>query len=121
MKLGIEALLPMLLTVGSLCTVSGQLLADGQINWQDVGTIFGSLEKFAGIGKLQPGVAVSEALELDQNEHAECVKAFKSELTLPSGITEEGVELLVDASLEVLVAFAKMKQAVQLLGIVSVG
>jgi hypothetical protein len=110
-KLPVTSLIPVLLAAAVVGNLVGKVLEDDKVNVGDLGAIVGSLGEFASFTSLKPGAALAESLDLDDAEKGQVLAAFRQKFDLKDDVTEGAVELLADASLGILVAVAKARQA----------
>lgn len=114
-KLPITALLPALVAVAGALNLGGKVLEDGKADLKDLPSVIGALGELSALTTIKVGQAAKEALDLDDAEHAEVLKAFKVKFDLKDDAPEAAVELYVDAALQALVAYAKSKEATAIL------
>ena len=111
-------LLKVLVAVAKASNVVGKVFADGKVNMNDLGIIFGSfaeIQGLVGLVGLDYAKALVEAGKLSPAIKAEAVAAFKKEFDLPNDVTEAAVEGGVDAAFTMLEGFVKGKDALALI------
>ena len=108
-------LLKVLVAVAKASNVVGKVFADGKVNMNDLGIIFGSFGELQGLVGLDYAKALVEAGKLSPAIKAEAVAAFKKEFDLPNDVTEAAVEGGVDAAFTMLEGFVKGKDALALI------
>lgn len=106
-KLPITHLVPALLASAVVLNLGGAVLADGEVTPGDLKHVLASFPELPVLAEVKPGAALAEALDVDEAEKAEVLKAFKEKFNIPEDAKEEAVESLVDAALHGLVAYAK--------------